>query len=366
MNKKVAIVTLDYYPAWGGVAVYWKNLFFHLSKEKYLLVAPQLTKTSKKEAAVTRIGFLFKFIWPRWLRLFINLRRIVVAEKIDLVIAAQILPVGTVCWFLKSLGFLTSYQVSLHGMDLAILSGHKKILARLILTAADKIMVNSLLTKELALQSGVKESKIYIIYPCPNIIKTSKQDLKKKYQLTSDNIMISVGRLTPRKGVDNTLRALPTVWAKFPDLYYLIIGEGDYLSHLQFIANNLPQEHKNQVIFTGAIPVDQLGNYYRLTKFFILPTRIINGDLEGFGIVNLEAGLYKKPVIAGKISGLTRSVVADKTGLLVDSEDPSAIARAVVELLGDPARCEYLGSNNFVYAQKFNWAEQAANLVKNT
>jgi len=176
MNK-IAIVTMDYLPATGGVAVYWANLYKNLPHDRFILVAPE-TSNLKRNEEVIRVPFFFKYLWPKWLRLIFNLPRIFRQEKISLVIAAQVLPIGTVCYILKKLKFVENYHVSCHGMDLATLKGRKRNLAKRVLLEAQKVMVNSDLTASLVKSLDVSGKKIYKVRPCPNIIPDSDFNIK--------------------------------------------------------------------------------------------------------------------------------------------------------------------------------------------
>lgn len=84
-------------------------------------------------------------------------------------------------------------------MDLAILKGKRKFLATIILRSADKVIVNSPLTKDLVTSFSVAEDKVFIVFPCPNVIFDSKIDIRKKYKIKTDKIILSVARLVKRK-----------------------------------------------------------------------------------------------------------------------------------------------------------------------
>lgn len=101
------------------------------------------------------------------------------------------------------------------------------------------------------------------------------------------------------------------------------------------------------------MPDNELAAYYKAARIFVLPTLNLQGDMEGFGIVNLEAGLFHLPVIASSISVKAKSVISDKTGLIVDPDDFNDIANKIIYLIQNKAKAEILGNNNYNYAQSF-------------
>jgi phosphatidylinositol alpha-1,6-mannosyltransferase len=104
------------------------------------------------------------------------------------------------------------------------------------------------------------------------------------------------------------------------------------------------------------VPDQELAAYYAACDLFIMPNREIDGDIEGFGMVFLEAGAARKPVIGGRSGGTEDAIVHGITGLRVDGTDVEAIAFAVVSLLLDPARAKILGeAGRRRIEQEFTW-----------
>ncbi len=364
---KTAIVTMDYLPDKGGVSVYWSNLYRELPKSKFVLIAPVDSSEYKdEEVEVIRMNFFYKLIWPNWLKLFFSLIFLFKKRNIKQVIAGQVLPIGTVCFLLKQIGIIKSYYISAHGMDLAILKGKKRFLAGMVLRSANKVIVNSPLTKDLTTSFSVSENKIFIVFPCPNVISDSKIDIRKKYKITTSKIILSVSRLVERKGIASVIKSLPLIWKKEPDLVYIIVGAGPDEKRLKgLISEKISSSKQKQIIFAGKVPDNELAAYYKAASVFILPTLNLQGDMEGFGIVNLEAGLFHLPVIATSISVKTKSVISDKTGLIVNFNDFNDIANKIIYLIQNKDKAEILGNNNYNYAKSFSWKKQAELIMKN-
>ena len=113
---------------------------------------------------------------------------------------------------------------------------------------------------------------------------------------------------------------------------------------------------ESNVIFAGSIPGEELGGYYSCCDIFVMPNRQIGEDIEGFGMVYLEAGAVAKPVIGGKSGGTDDAVVDGVTGVLVDGNNVKEIVGAVVSLLGSPEKAEKMGENGRRRVEEeFSW-----------
>lgn len=358
--KKIAIITLDYLPSTGGIAVYWSNLFKHVSDRFYIIAPPADVPVVDR---VIRIPFLYSFVWPRWLRLLFRLSTVLRTHAIERVIVGQIIPVGTVVWLLHMIGVISTYYVSCHAMDVSILQGRKRAIAQVVFSRAEKIIVNSAYTQSLVIQYGVSKDDIVIVEPCPNVLPDSFVDIRKRHDMHDGPIMLSVGRLVERKGIDAVIAALPAVWNVVPNALYCIVGAGDDESRLRHLVDTtLPVTKRNQVVFAGRVSDSELSSYYKAASVFVLPTKENTGDVEGFGIVNLEAGLYQLPVVAGVISGKTKSVIHNKTGLLVQPDNKESVAQSIILLLTNRNLAQQMGQAGFVYATSFSWRDKAKQL----
>ena len=137
------------------------------------------------------------------------------------------------------------------------------------------------------------------------------------------------------------LKALPEVLKIIPNLIYLIGGTGPTRKPLESLVKSL--NLKDLVKFLGYIPKEDLSSYYHLSDMFIMPNREVGTSVEGFGIVFIEANACKKPVIAGRSGGALDAVVDGKTGLLVNPEDHSDIAKALIKLLSNEKLAKQMG-----------------------
>jgi phosphatidyl-myo-inositol dimannoside synthase len=174
-----------------------------------------------------------------------------------------------------------------------------------------------------------------------------------------------VGRLVERKGHDTVLRALSLLKEQFPDLHYLIVGDGPYRTQLESITRSL--QLTSRVIFFGKANPDDLPSLYRLGDLFVMITRPVEekGDVEGFGIVYLEAAASGLPVVASKSGGVKDSVKENETGLLVDAADsPEAAAQAIARLFTDKALHERMAIAAVEHAKGFTWEKQRERWIR--
>ena len=167
-------------------------------------------------------------------------------------------------------------------------------------------------------------------------------EVRVRHGLTGRPVIVCVSRLVPRKGQDVLIRALPAIRRRVPDAALLIVGGGPYLPALQ----RLSREQDVDVAFTGSVPWAELPAHYDAGDVFAMPCRTRHGGLEveGLGIVFLEASATGLPVVAGRSGGSPDALLDGETGYVVDGTSASAVAEAVAGLLLDPARATAMGA----------------------
>ncbi len=161
-------------------------------------------------------------------------------------------------------------------------------------------------------------------------------------------MVLTVARLASSeqyKGHDVILRALPEVLLRVPELVYVVAGEGDDRPRLEALADSLGI--KQNVIFTGQVSDSELAALYRRSDIFALPARTQIGRHEakgeGFGIVFIEAMAFGKPVVGPDVGAPKEIIHHGRHGLLVNPEDSSAVASALIDLLMDPGKACAMG-----------------------
>ena len=172
----------------------------------------------------------------------------------------------------------------------------------------------------------------------------ARAELRARYRLGERPVIVCLSRLVPRKGQDMLIRALPAIRARIDGAALVIVGGGPYRTTLHQLAHQFGvAEH---VVFTDGVPGDELPAHHAMADVFAMPcrTRGAGLDVEGLGIVYLEASASGVPVVAGRSGGAPESVIDGETGLVVDGGDVGAIAVAVGDLLADPDRAAQMGA----------------------
>lgn len=198
---------------------------------------------------------------------------------------------------------------------------------------------------------------------------TDASDLKRELGLENKKILVSVGRLVHRKGQDKLIEAMQAIVQLIPEAHLVLVGEGPYRKHLVELVNRY--NLTSCVSFIGRIQYSELPRYISMGDVFAMPSRsrFFGLEVEGLGIVYLEASACGLPVIAGKSGGAPDAVVEGVTGLVVDGLDAAAIAVAAIELLSDSKRSQVMGLAGREWIEKQwrweLWAKEFSDLLHN-
>jgi phosphatidylinositol alpha-1,6-mannosyltransferase len=169
-------------------------------------------------------------------------------------------------------------------------------------------------------------------------------DLIHKLNISNRPVIVSVGRLVHRKGQDKLIVAMSQVIKDFPTAVLLLVGEGP----IKYMLQKLVQHHslEKNVIFAGRVQLDELPRYIQLGQIFAMPARdrFFGLEVEGLGIVYLEASACALPVIVGDSGGAPDAVISEKTGLIVDGTSPDQIANSIKTLLQQPELAKRYGA----------------------
>lgn len=361
--KKSLLVTLEFPPQHGGVGTYYANICKALPSEKIVVLAPEVNNSSEYDSQNTypiiRHKLLNKLLQPR-LPIIAPITSWILKRKLQQVItqlckqhriaflhAGHILPLGEV---LHAIWKKTKipYCVYLHGLD--ILRTQKSVIkarkAQIILENALAIFTNSNFTKNQIIKLGIDSEDIDVIYPTPTheltdpdqaTIDSIQGTLGKK----QPNIILGVGRLVRRKGFDLAIKALPHVLKRFPNTVLVLVGDGPYKQELQkLVGMHRLGEH---VVFAGSVTEDELRAWHHVADIFVMPSRHEDDDVEGFGIVYLDANLAQTPVIGTHTGGIPEAIQHGHSGLLIESENLNQLVDAITSLLADKSYAQRLG-----------------------
>jgi glycosyltransferase involved in cell wall biosynthesis len=230
------------------------------------------------------------------------------------------------------------------------------IISRHIITASNQI-------KDELIKEGINHNKITVISNAVDLDKFSPnisgEAVRKKYGLSGKRVLLSVGRISPYKGLAETIKAVSMLDKRFCDVVFLIVGPkfGEaYYRNLLNLVNEL--NLKERVIFTGNISHSDLSQFYAATDIFLFPTRG-----EGNPLVLLEAMASGLPIISSNIPSILE-ILSQKEGLLINTRYSQNIAEAIVKLLDAPEIRLKLGENARKKAEKeFCWEAVCNRLI---
>jgi phosphatidylinositol alpha-1,6-mannosyltransferase len=261
------------------------------------------------------------------------------------------------------------FIVYAHGNEVLRAIGSKWQKPKLSLRQASRVLAISQFTARLVERAGATPSRIEILRPgCDTArfrVLSATAELRQRLlrERWRDQVILSVGNLVPRKGHDIVIKALPRLLLRTPNLAYLIAGEGAYRAALVDLAASLGvREH---VVFLGRVSDELLPTIYGISDVFAMPSReeLDACDVEGFGLVFLEASACAKPIVAGRSGGTADAVVDGVTGLLVDPKDPEDVARAIGQLLSSQDLARQMGQRGRSrVVGEYSWSQFAARL----
>jgi phosphatidylinositol alpha-1,6-mannosyltransferase len=279
-------------------------------------------------------------------------------------------------WIRRRLG--TPYGILFYGTDLLLLqrqiqrSATKRQTARAIIGSASVLVAISQWTRQLCLsvfeQLGLHTSEMDVrtlpLGTDPEHFRPyiDPSEVRERYGLDGRRWLVTVARLTRHKGIDTGLHVLSQLRDRYPDLGYVVVGSGGDFPNLQGLAQSLGVA--DRVRFLTQVPDDDLPGVYNCAEIYLGLSRQMEGNVEGFGISLVEAGACGIPVIGGRSGGIPDAVREGETGLLVDSERPTAVCSAVRELLDDRVLAQRLGAaGRRAVETYYNWQRVAADLA---
>ena len=360
--KKVLLLTHEYYPFKGGIARYVYNLFKSFNADEYLVA----TDHPEVQNSANIIHLRLKYGWsrPTWLPAFFKIFFMVRKHNIGLIFTPNILPLGSIAYFFhKFLGI--PYVLSLHGLDIRLALNHKPDLSKNILAQSAYVLVNSQSTTQTVEALSFLGGKIKLYYPTVDLPGDYDPEklggLRKKYGLADDDkVLLTVARLNKRKGQDLVIKALADIGQ--PNLYYFIVGQGDFKAELLRLVRYY--DLQNRVFFLDNVSDEQLIYYYKLADIFVLPNRHDDLEVEGLGIVFLEAAWARLPIIVAASGGVNEVWQDKQDALLIASENIAQLSEAIRLLLHNPQQAERLATAAWYKYQAWPRSEEQSKKFK--
>jgi phosphatidylinositol alpha-1,6-mannosyltransferase len=291
------------------------------------------------------------------------------AENVKVVCIGELVAGGWLAAACKRF-FKVKTIIYVHGEEISTRTSYDQAgqRRRRALADADGIVAVSRFTRQALIEGlGVPPEKIQLISNGVDLGRFSvvpkAEYLVERYGLAGRRVLLTVGRLYARKGVDKVIEVLPEIVRAVPDLVYLVVGEGTYRSTLEaLVAEHQMTDH---VVFAGSVPDHELTAHYSLADAFIMANRELpDGDTEGFGLVFLEANACGVPVVAGKAGGSTDAVADRVNGLVIDGTNGEEIVTAIVSLFSDDVLRSQLIAHGRAVAEASSWSQRVEQFLE--
>jgi len=366
---RTLVVTNDFPPRVGGVQQYVFNAVRHLPPDRVAVVAPSWAGWREHDAAMPFPVHRFPptFLWPTG-ELAAKVRGVAGEHGSEVVLFGHGLPLGLLGPGLHRRGL--PYVVATHGAEywFALLPGLAGGL-RVATSRASRVLAVSRFTGRVVRTAAPARVPVSLLPPGVDAERfrpdLSGDEVRRRHGIGLDRpLVVCVSRLVPRKGQDVLIRAMPRIRRRVPDAALLIVGGGPDRPRLEALAAGAPG---GTVVFAGEVPDGDLPAHYAAADVFAMPCRSRLGGLEveGFGIVFLEAAAAGKPVVAGDSGGAAEAVRDGETGLVVDGRHQGAVAEAVASLLADPTRAAAMGKAGRARVERsFTWPRLAGTLAR--
>ncbi len=379
MAEKIICITNDFGPRAGGIETFVMGLIERLPRGAVIVFTSQQGDTRGYDQGwldqfgVEVIRDRAKILLPTP-RVTRAVKKIIVREKIDIVFFGAAAPLAVMSRSLRKAGVKNIVSLT-HGHEVwwAKLWLFNWVI-RFVGKNVDHLTYLGDFTREQIARALSAESISAMVKIAPGIDtahfapQTSAVELRDSLGLADKKVIVSVGRLVHRKGQDSLISALPAILQSHPKAHILMVGEGPYRNHLEKLVRDL--DLAESITFIGRIQYADLPRYICVGDVFAMPSRsrLAGLEVEGLGIVYLEASACGLPVIAGKSGGAPDAVIEGETGITVDGRNPAEIAMAVISLFDDPVKAKAMGKRGRQWIESDwrwdIWARKFAQLLK--
>lgn len=360
--KKALFLTIDFPPMGGGMARHAADVCGALKRSgvETSVIAPSAGNMPVDDIAgipVTRLksvvtGRIFDNYLGSVLAFLIPGMRYAAAQKPDLVLANTWSIAGVAAMLIKRFTGVP-YAVFVHGLDIYAGRSSAKVsaLMRMVIGNASAVIANSNFTKDLVARVTGFAGAV-VLNPMVEPSRLLSAAGRGERRPGSPGTILTVARLVESKGHDLVIRAMPKILAKFPDTVYRIVGSGPLGEELKRLASR--EGVSDHVIFEGEVGDGALAGFYRDCDIFVMTSREINsrGEVEGFGITFLEAGVFSKPVVGSRCGGIPDAIADGVSGVVADPADPDTIAGIIINLFTDTALARRMGEAGRLRAEK--------------
>lgn len=354
---RVLLISTTFLPQFGGVERFLAHLFgYRKDIEVDVLTEPGADVVPGWKIIRTRL--LTGRIRPRWLGTYKSFKHYTEKHDYDVIVLGHYAPyLAAALHCRKKYG--TKVVVITHGMDVLsydTAGGVRRRMLRKNLPQADVVIANSNFTSTHLKRLGVAESRRVVITPGADVPESlvAKIEARKILNLPSDaQVLLTVGRLVQRKGHVLAIDAVASLAQKYPQLHYLIVGRGTEEGNIR--ARIAKHKLEQRVHLVNNLEDTSLA--YAAADLFVFPSfEGKRGDVEGFGLVSVEAQAHGLPVLASNTGGIPETINPGITGELVEPGEADEIARAIEPFLKDPLRLQRYSDRARKFAkEQFSW-----------
>ncbi|MGY4100920.1 glycosyltransferase family 4 protein [Nocardia sp. R16R-3T] len=368
---RTLLVTNDFPPRPGGIQSYLQALAGELPPDDLVVYAPRwrgdshLKFDAKQKFQVVRHPTTLMLPTPLVLRRAARLLR---SENCDTVWFGAAAPLALLSPMLRRAG-ATRILASTHGHEVgwSMLPGARQAL-RVIGEHTDAITYVSRYTRRRFASAFGPDAALEYLPPGVDTETfrpdpAARAELRERYGLGDRPTILCLSRLVPRKGQDALIVAMLEIRKRIPGAVLVVAGGGPYEPKLHALAGAL--DVTDDVVFTGRVPSSELAAHHTLADVFAMPSRTRGAglDVEGLGIVYLEASASGVPVVAGRSGGAPETVLEGKTGRIVDGRKTTEIADAIVDILSDRAAAVAMGAAGRAWVEEqWRWDSLGARL----
>lgn len=378
-GKKILVPSFDFKPQLGGVAHYAHELLSVLRDEYNCDIQIMARELPGSQTYDQTCGMkVYRFTTPEMAALSLpqwiwHLRKLKKSFQPDLIFCPLWFPDASAASIAQKWDNDTiPYFIAAHGMEVLDSTKNlkhrlrKKILSTLKFNTfqnAQSIFPVSHYTKSLLHELlGLEEKTLQVATNGINLSTYKSAPTSKERFFRKQKRLLTVTRLNPYKGVDMVLKSLPTLIQKGIDLEYTVIGKGADLPRLQKITQDLGLQ--NRVSFLGAVSQQEIIDRYNQADLFLLLSRAELPDVEGFGLVFLEAAACGLPSLGGRSGGIPDAIDDGKSGWLVEPTDQKDIERQLEYLLSNPQELQKASIYGLEMVKKRTWSHTVQKIAE--
>lgn len=351
-SKKILLLTENFPPIEGGSGRWFWELYTRLTEHHVTILTHDIDGGRQFDNGHDLNLIRFPMSCPEWgfksikglkfyWSLFRKVKSLIKSHNIDEIHCGRVIPEGVVAWLVKKVTGVP-FVCFVHGEDVetAATSREQSLMVKHVCKNSEYLICNSENSANLVESLGfAARDKCVVLNPGVDTQKfrpaPPDADFRENLGWDDKIVLLTVGRLQKRKGQDYLIQALPKLLNTFPNLHYAIVGRGECEDLLRALV--VEYDLIDHVSIHTDLDDEQLIKCYQQCDVFILPNRTISNDIEGFGMVLVEAQACGKPVVAGDSGGTRETMEVGVTGEIIDCSSPDRLATQLTRVLDNDA-----------------------------